>query len=230
MKGARVKESGAKGASIKGASTKGASTKGANADELLGEVNSRLAEHYASHIEQTHWHKGQLSITVATSKIAEVLDFLANDGAANFAQLTDLCAVDYPNRNPRFEVVYHLLSLELNRRIRVKTNVDEEEAVPSVCGVFPAALWYEREAWDMFGIGFTGNPDLRRLLSDYDFEGHPLRKDFPLSGNVEVRYRHDRKKVVYEETKLSQNWRNFDFLSPWEGYEPLLPGDEKATK
>ncbi|MBY0430201.1 MAG: NADH-quinone oxidoreductase subunit C, partial [Rhodospirillales bacterium] len=144
-----------------------------------------------------------------------------------FKQLMDLCGIDYPQREQRFEVVYHLLSMKHNQRIRVKAPTDEDTPVPSVTGVFSAANWFEREAWDMYGIFFADHPDLRRLLTDYGFEGHPLRKDFPLTGYVEVRYDDEQKRVVYEPVKLTQDFRTFDFLSPWEG-PGLLPGDEKA--
>jgi len=142
--------------------------------------------------------------------------------------LIDLCGVDYPDRKSRFEVVYHLLSLHNNTRIRVKCAVAEDEAVPTIVDIFPCAAWFEREAFDMYGIAFTGNVDLRRILTDYGFEGYPLRKDFPLTGEVEVRYDDEQKKVVYEPVKLVQEYRNFDYLSPWEGAQYVLPGDEKS--
>ncbi len=144
-----------------------------------------------------------------------------------FEQLMDLCGTDWPNRPPRFEVVYNLLSLSRNQRIRVIVSTDAATPVPSVVGIWPCATWYERETWDMYGIVFEGQSDLRRLLTDYGFEGHPLRKDFPLTGHVEVRYDEERKQVVYEPVKLQQDFRNFDFLSPWEGLT-TLPGDEKV--
>jgi NADH-quinone oxidoreductase subunit C len=142
--------------------------------------------------------------------------------------MIDLCGVDYPDRPQRFEVVYNLLSLKHNHRIRVKVATDGENPVPSITGIYSAAGWFEREAWDLFGIYFADNPDLRRLLTDYGFEGHPLRKDFPLTGYVEVRYDEDQKRVVYEPVKLKQEFRSFDFVSPWEGMNEILPGDEKA--
>ena len=201
-------------------------------DEVLNEVKSRVRDRFAEEIEETVHDKGAAIIRVKPTKIVKLLTFLLEDAACRFSQLSDLCAVDYPARTPRFEVVYNLLSVGLNRRIRVKTGCDEGEAIPSVHSVYPCALWYEREVWDLFGIAFADCPDLRRILNDYGFEGHPLRKDFPLSGFVEVRYREDKKRVLYEPIKLTQNWRNFDFLSPWLGYgeTPLLPGDEKAEK
>jgi NADH-quinone oxidoreductase subunit C len=145
-------------------------------------------------------------------------------------QLLDLCGVDYPDRPERFEVVYNLLSLKYNWRLRVKIETNENVPVASVASIYSTAVWFERECWDLFGIAFAGNPDMRRLLNDYDFEGHPLRKDFPLSGYVEVRYDDELKRIVYEPVKLTQDFRNFDFLSPWEGMtDVLLPGDEKAA-
>jgi NADH-quinone oxidoreductase subunit C len=152
---------------------------------------------------------------------------LRGDPACAFEQLMELCGVDWPERSERFEVVYALLSVSLNQRVRVVVTTDERTPVPSVCTIWPVATWWEREAWDLFGIVFSGQPDLRRILTDYGFEGHPLRKDFPLTGYVEVRYDEDRKSVVYEPVKLTQDWRTFDFLSPWEGLT-TLPGDEKV--
>ena len=171
---------------------------------------------------------GELTLTIAAGDIAEVLTYLRDDPKCQFAVLIDICGVDYPEREKRFEVVYHLLSPRLNQRIRVKLSTDEATPVASVNDIFPAANWYEREAYDMFGIRFTGHPDLRRLLTDYGFQGYPLRKDFPLTGSVEVRYDADQKRVVYEPVKLTQEFRNFDFESPWEGANYPLPGDEKA--
>jgi NADH-quinone oxidoreductase subunit C len=167
-------------------------------------------------------------IYVARADIASVLLHLRD--AENFQQLIDLCGADYPAQPERFEVVYHLLSLSDNKRLRVKITTDEKTPVPSVITVYPAAAWFEREAWDMYGILFSGNPDLRRLLTDYGFEGHPLRKDFPLTGFTEVRYDNEQRRVVYEPVQLPQDFRNFDTLSPWEGMtKVLLPGDEKAV-
>lgn len=171
---------------------------------------------------------GEQTLTVAAADIGEVLTHLRDDPDCQFVVLIDICGVDYPEREKRFEVVYHLLSPRLNKRIRVKTSTDEATPVASVNDIFPAANWYEREAYDMYGIRFTGHPDLRRLLTDYGFQGYPLRKDFPLTGFVEVRYDDDAKRVVYEPVKLNQEFRNFDFESPWEGPNYILPGDEKA--
>ena len=170
----------------------------------------------------------ELVITARAGSIVKLLTFLRDDTHCQFRQLVDLCGVDYPERDERFEVVYNLLSLSHNQRIRVKIAADEETPVPSVSGVFSAAGWYERETWDLYGIYFSDHPDLRRLLTDYGFEGHPLRKDFPLTGHVEVRYDEAQKRVVYDPVKLTQEFRNFDFMSPWEGMTPVLPGDEKA--
>ena len=172
---------------------------------------------------------GEQTLTVAATDLVDVLTYLRDDPACQFVVLIDICGVDYPEREKRFDVVYHLLSPRLNKRIRVKTETDETTPVASVNGIFPAANWYEREAFDMYGIRFSGHPDLRRLLTDYGFQGHPLRKDFPLTGFVEVRYDDGAKRVVYEPVKLNQEFRNFDFESPWEGPNYILPGDEKAS-
>jgi NADH-quinone oxidoreductase subunit C len=171
---------------------------------------------------------GELTLVVAADDIGSVLTSLRDDKECQFEQLVDICGVDYPERARRFDVVYHLLSPRKNQRIRVKCEADEENPVPSIVELFPAANWYEREAYDMYGILFSGHPDLRRLLTDYGFRGHPLRKDFPLTGYVEVRYDDDQKRVVYEPVKLAQEFRSFDFESPWEGVDYVLPGDEKA--
>jgi NADH-quinone oxidoreductase subunit C len=161
------------------------------------------------------------------SHLAELMAVLRDDPRFAFEQCMDICGVDWPERTERFEVVYNLLSVSLNRRLRVIVSTDETHPVPSVCRIWPAATWWEREAWDLFGIVFDGQPDLRRILTDYGFEGHPLRKDFPLTGYVEVRYDEERQQVVYEPVRLTQDFRNFDFLSPWEAMT-TLPGDEKA--
>lgn len=171
---------------------------------------------------------GELTLQAEAGSIVEVLSFLRDDPRCLFFNFVDLCGADYPAREKRFDVVYHLLSPRLNHRVRVKVQTDETTPVPSAIPVFPAANWFEREAYDFYGILFTGHPDLRRILTDYGFEGHPLRKDFPLTGFVEVRYDDEQKRVVYEPVKLVQEFRNFDFLSPWEGTDYVLPGDEKA--
>jgi len=170
----------------------------------------------------------ELVVVVNRDTIVRVLTFLRDDVNCQFKQLMDVCGADYPERAERLEVVYNLLSLTHNRRIRVKVRTDEETPVPTVTGVFSSAGWWEREVWDLLGVYFSGHPDLRRILTDYGFEGHPLRKDFPLTGYVEVRYDDEQKRVVYEPVKLPQEFRTFDFLSPWEGMPSQLPGDEKA--
>jgi NADH-quinone oxidoreductase subunit C len=174
--------------------------------------------------------RGELTLIVPAEKIADVLATLRQDSQCLFEVLIDICGVDFPERERRFDVVYHLLSPRRNQRIRVKCETDEDTAVPSVVDVFPAANWFEREAYDMYGILFSGHPDLRRILTDYGFQGHPLRKDFPLTGYVEVRYDDAQKRVVYEPVKLTQEFRSFDFMSPWEGTDYVLPGDEKAKR
>ena len=173
---------------------------------------------------------GELTIKVAADQIVPTLTKLRDDPACQFEVLIDICGVDYPARVKRFDVVYHLLSPRKNQRIRVKLETDEVTPVPSALPVFPAANWYEREAYDMYGILFSGHPDLRRLLTDYGFEGYPLRKDFPLTGYKEVRYDDEQKRVVYEPVRLTQDFRQFDFESPWEGVQYMLHGDEKAKE
>lgn len=171
---------------------------------------------------------GELTVTVAIEHIPDVLKFLKADARCLCDCLIDISGVDYPERDRRFEVVYHLLSPRQNLRIRVKTRTDEATPVPSVVETFPAANWYEREVFDLYGVLFSGHPDLRRILTDYGFQGHPMRKDFPLTGFVEVRYDEDQKRVVYQPVRLAQEFRTFDAMSPWEGVEYILPGDEKA--
>jgi len=173
---------------------------------------------------------GELTLRAVPDRIIEVLRFLRDDPECRFVCFTDLCGADYPQRERRFDVVYHLLSPYKNHRIRVKIEADEENPVPSVIEVFPAADWFEREVFDLYGVLFSGHPDLRRILTDYGFSGHPLRKDFPLTGHVEVRYDDQAKRVVYEPVKLVQEFRSFDYLSPWEGTDYILPGDEKAKQ
>lgn len=171
---------------------------------------------------------GDLTITTTARDLLKVMTFLRDDGRCQFVCIIDVTAVDWPGRERRFDVVYHLLSPRRNCRIRVKIETDETTPVPSLIGVYPGASWFERETYDLYGVLFSGHPDMRRLLTDYGFEGHPLRKDFPLTGFVEVRYDDDQKRVVYEPVQLAQEFRNFDFLSPWEGPGYPLPGDEKA--
>lgn len=173
--------------------------------------------------------RGELIVHARRGAIPKVMSFLRDDQSCLFKMMVDITAVDYPERDDRFELVYNLLSLKHNRRIRVKTTTDEDSAVPSIAGVWPAATWFEREVWDLFGVFFSDNPDLRRILTDYGFEGHPLRKDFPMTGYVELRYDEEQKRVVYEPVQLVQDFRSFDFLSPWEGMTRELPGDEKAA-
>ncbi|MCD6069710.1 MAG: NADH-quinone oxidoreductase subunit [Microvirga sp.] len=170
----------------------------------------------------------ELTIVARREEIVQVVTFLRDDPQCRFVCFIDICGADYPAREERFDVVYHFLAPHHNRRIRVKVMTDEATPVPSLVGLFPAANWYEREAYDLYGILFSGHPDLRRILTDYGFEGHPLRKDFPMTGYVEVRYDDGQGRVVYEPVKLNQEFRNFDFLSPWEGTDYVLPGDEKA--
>ena len=171
---------------------------------------------------------GELTLTVMRSQVLAVLTFLRDDPQWMFKTIIDICGVDFPKRAERFDVVYHLLSIHKNLRVRVKISTDAETPVPSAVSVFPGANWFEREAFDMYGILFEGHPDLRRILTDYGFTGHPLRKDFPLTGYVELRYDEEQKRVVYEPVKLPQEFRSFDYLSPWEGSDYPLPGDEKA--
>ncbi|UWP87963.1 NADH-quinone oxidoreductase subunit C [Aliiroseovarius crassostreae] len=173
---------------------------------------------------------GELNVTVPLSAIPSFIEFLKADKTCKFSTLVDLTAVDYPSREERFDVVYHFLSMYTNQRIRVKVAVREEEMVPSITEVHPSAGWFEREVFDMFGILFSGHPDLRRLLTDYGFRGHPLRKDFPTTGYTEVRYDEVEKRVVYEPVSLTQDYRQFDFMSPWEGANYVLPGDEKSDE
>jgi len=172
----------------------------------------------------------ELVVNVRRERIVRVLTFLRDDVNCQFKQLMDVCGADYPEREERFDVVYNLLSLTHNQRARVKLRTDARSPVPTVTGVFNSANWWERETWDMYGVYFRDHPDFRRILTDYGFEGHPLRKDFPLTGYVEVRYDDLEKRVVYEPVKLTQDFRSFDFLSPWEGIQAQLPGDEKAEK
>ncbi len=171
----------------------------------------------------------QLAVTVETARIVEAAQFLRDDPRCRFVNITDVTAVDYPTREQRFELVYHFLSPTLNERIRVKASADETTQVPSLIGVFPGVDWFEREAYDLYGVIFVGHPDMRRILTDYGFDGYPLRKDFPTTGFVEVRYDDAEKRVVYEPVRLTQEFRRFDFLSPWEGAVYPLPGDEKRS-
>nr|CAD6418443.1 NADH-quinone oxidoreductase subunit C [Rhizobium sp. Q54] len=196
--------------------------------EALRELSSYIAEVHPQFVVDSKIEFGELTLVTAPENIVGLLTFLRDDVQCGFINLIDICGVDWPQREKRFDVVYHMLSPRQNLRIRVTVMVAEDEPVPSACAVYPGADWFEREAWDMYGILFTGHPDLRRILTDYGFEGHPLRKDFPTTGFVEVRYDDSAKRVVYEPVELRQEFRSFDFLSPWEGTDYVLPGDEKA--
>jgi NADH-quinone oxidoreductase subunit C len=198
-------------------------------DAKLDELGAHVADRLGAAVLARNLLHGELTIEIARDKIVETLTFLRDDARCRFEVLIDICGVDWPAREQRFDVVYHLLSPRLNQRIRVKLKTDEATPVASVVEVYPAANWFEREAYDMYGILFSGHPDLRRLLTDYGFQGHPLRKDFPLTGYVEVRYDDEQKRVVYEPVELTQEFRTFDFESPWEGTLYVLPGDEKAS-
>jgi NADH-quinone oxidoreductase subunit C len=196
-------------------------------DDQLQIIAERLAGALPGAVLQSNFAFGELTLTVDPARIIEALRWLRDDGAAQFVSIIDISGVDYPERETRFDVVYHLLSPKLNRRVRVKVATDEETPVASATAVYPGADWYEREIYDLFGVMFDGHPDLRRILTDYGFDGHPLRKDFPMTGYVEVRYDEERKQVVYEPVKLTQDFRRFDFISPWEAIT-TLPGDEKV--
>lgn len=199
-------------------------------NEILKEYGDYVELKLGKAVLGTAVHYGELTVTVDRGEIARVLRFLRDDARCRFEVLIDICGVDYPERAERFEVVYHLLSPRLNQRLRVKLSTDDVSPVASAVEIFVAANWFEREAYDMYGILFSDHPDLRRLLTDYGFQGFPLRKDFPLTGYVEVRYDDAKKRVVYEPVKLTQEFRTFDFESPWEGMSHVLPGDEKATR
>ncbi len=198
--------------------------------EALRELGNAIKAALPSEIEEVDVRLGELMLVARAEGIVRVMTHLRDDAGCLFKMLMDVCGVDYPERDRRFDVVYNLLSLKHNRRVRVKVRTDEMTPVPSIASVFSSANWYERETWDLYGVAFSDHPDLRRLLTDYGFDGHPLRKDFPLTGHVEVRYDEQQKRVVYDRVKLQQDFRSFDFLSPWEGMTRQLPGDEKATK
>jgi len=194
----------------------------------LTEIADVVSSELAGSIDQIATVLGELTLTIKREAIVPVLRFLHDDSRAQFISMIDICGVDYPGDAERFEVVYHLLSPKLNQRIRIKLRTDAETPVQSATVVYPGADWFEREAYDMYGILFTGHPDLRRILTDYGFDGYPMRKDFPLTGYVEVRYDDEQKRVVYEPVELRQEFRDFDYESPWEGTDYILPGDEKA--
>ena len=196
----------------------------------LEDLRETITSRRADAVIDTEIRHGQLTVHVAPSAVPEFVEFLRSDPSCRFTTLVDVTAVDWPEREKRFDMVYHFLSMSLNTRIRVKTAVREDEIMPSITEVFPAANWFEREVFDMYGVLFSGHPDLRRILTDYGFRGHPLRKDFPTTGYVEVRYDEEQKRVVYEPLKLTQDYRIFDFTSPWEGMDHMLPGDEKKHR
>ena len=196
--------------------------------EALRELGDYIVAAMPQYVLGADLQQGELVVTASRDGLVKVMTFLRDDSNCLFKQLVDLCGVDYPDREMRYEVVYNLLSTSQNHRVRVKVAAGEGTPVPSISSVFSAAGWYEREAWDLYGVFFSNHPDLRRILTDYGFEGHPLRKDFPLTGYVELRYDEDQKRVVYEPVKLAQEFRNFDFMSPWEGMGAILPSDEKA--
>ncbi len=197
-------------------------------DQALKELGGYIRDTLGDAVEGVTVRLGELTVVIRRDDVLKVMKFLKDDANCQFLTLLDVCGVDYPDDDERFEIVYHLLSLTHNNRVRVKLRTDEDTPVASVTSLFNAANWWEREVWDMFGVAFSDHPDLRRILSDYGFEGHPLRKDFPLTGYVELRYDDEQKRVVYEPVKLTQEFRTFDFLSPWEGVQRMLPGDEKA--
>jgi len=197
-------------------------------EAALNKLAVYLGDRLGPKLKESEIALGELTIEVERDAIPEVITVLRNDPLCRFGCLIDICGVDYPEREERFDVIYHLLSPWLNHRIRVRTKTDASHPVPSIVGIFPAADWFEREAYDLYGILFAGHPDLRRILTDYGFQGFPLRKDFPLTGFVELRYDDELKRVVYEPVNLQQEYRSFDFLSPWEGMDTAIPGDEKA--
>jgi len=199
-------------------------------NEALGDLADYLKEHLGGRLGDAKLEFGELTVSSAPADILEVLTFLRDDVQCQFICFIDIAGIDYPDRAKRFTVAYHLLSPRHNLRIRIHVETDEDTPIPSATGVFSGADWFEREAYDMYGILFSGHPDLRRILTDYGFEGYPQRKDFPLTGYVEVRYDDELKRVVYEPVELRQEFRNFDFLSPWEGTDYILPGDEKAKQ
>jgi len=197
-------------------------------NQALEDLGDYIAGLLADDLEEHRLINDELVLVTRPDSLRKVMRFLRDDSQCLFKILADVCGVDYPERERRFEVVYNLLSVSHNQRIRVKVRVAEDVPVPSVAQLYPTADWFEREVWDLYGVFFAEHPDLRRILTDYGFEGHPLRKDFPLTGHVEVRYDDEQKRVVYEPVRLTQDFRSFDFLSPWEGMTRQLPGDEKA--
>ena len=197
-------------------------------DQALKELGKYVQDTLGDAVTGNTMRLGELSIEINRDDVLKIIKFLRDDVNCQFLTLLDVCGVDYPEDDERFEIVYHMLSMTHNNRIRIKLRTDEDTPVASVTSLFSSANWWEREIWDLFGVAFIDHPDLRRILTDYGFEGHPLRKDFPLTGYVEVRYDDAQKRIVYEPVKLTQEFRSFDFLSPWEGVQRMLPGDEKA--
>ena len=198
--------------------------------EALADLAAHIASEHEDAVHSAYVKGGELVVLAERDHILALMRFLRDDPQCDFTTFIDICGVDYPERSERFEVVYHLLSMRMNHRVRVRIRTTDALPVPSIVPLWPAANWFEREAFDMYGIQFADHPDLRRILTDYGFEGFPLRKDFPLTGHYEVRYDDLEKRVVYEPVKLAQEYRNFDFLSPWEGMTAELHGDEKATE
>jgi NADH-quinone oxidoreductase subunit C len=199
-------------------------------DTALEDLRETIALRQEGAVLETSVVLGELTVTVPVASLPDFVAHLKTDPSCRFTTLVDVTAIDWPERERRFDIVYHFLSMHLNHRIRVRAAVREDEIVPSITEAFPAANWYEREVFDMYGVMFSGHPDLRRILTDYGFRGHPLRKDFPTTGYVEVRYDEEQKRVVYEPVRLTQEYRLFDFMSPWEGAEYILPGDEKKER
>ncbi|MFY9697486.1 MAG: NADH-quinone oxidoreductase subunit C [Rhodoplanes sp.] len=199
-------------------------------NDRLDDLGQAIARALPESVTGNQVANGELTITARAADIVKVVTFLRDDPGCRFFAFVDVTAVDWPQRERRFDVVYHLLSPTKNWRVRIKVEVNERESVPSIIEVFPGANWFEREVFDLYGVPFTGHPDLRRILTDYGFSGHPLRKDFPLTGFVEVRWDDEQKRVVYDKVQLAQEYRDFDFLSPWEGADYPLPGDEKAKQ
>ncbi len=197
-------------------------------DETLDRLGQTIKSALGASVTSYEVARGELTIAAKATDLIKVVAFLRDDPACQFINIIDITAVDWPAREQRFDVVYHFLSPRLNQRVRLKVATDETTPVPSLIDLFRGADWFERETYDLYGVLFTGHPDMRRILTDYGFEGHPLRKDFPLTGFVEVRYDDEQKRVVYDKVSLAQEFRSFDFLSPWEGTDYVLPGDEKA--
>ena len=199
-------------------------------DQALKDLGDYIAAAQSNEVVSAKLVSDELVVTTRATGLLRLLAFLRDDSNCQFKVLTDISGADYPQREQRFEVVYNLLSLTQNQRMKLKVSTDEDTPVPTATGVFSSAGWYEREIWDLYGVFFSDHPDLRRILTDYGFEGHPMRKDFPLTGRVEVRYDEEQKRVVYDPVSLTQDFRTFDFLSPWEGMTRVLPGDEKAEE